>query len=287
MSIGNFIGGYALGMVYLLEIFAFMYMAKYLSDHRVSSKFDANHEIEENSNGGIGLRRGGLYLAIAIGMLGTVTAPSMAHSFLGDILAVALDGMFVLVFVMTARIIFDAVVIHDLDNDQAIKDGNKAVGFVEAGGYIATGVIAFSSFHGEGGPWYSSLVFFVLGQVVLLAMVRAYEVFAPFNAVEEVYRGNEAAGLLLGGMMVAIAFMLYGAISGPFTGWLADLTSFALSAAAGIVLMIFVINKYVDQLFLPGTDIRTEVVRDRNVAAITVVVAVKIALGLALGMVVV
>ena len=261
MSIENFIGGYAQGMAYLVEIFAFMYLAKYLSDYRVSSEFNANHEIEENNNAGIGLRRAGLYLAVAIGMLGTVTAPSTAHSFLSDLLAVALDGIFVIAFVMVARIIFDAVVIHGLDNDQAVKDGNKAVGFVEAGGYIATGVIAFSSFHGEGGPWYSSLVFFVLGQAVLLTMVRVYEAFAPFNAVEEVRQGNEAAGLLVGGMMVAIAFMLHGAISGPFTGWMADLTSFALSAAAGIVLIVFVINKYVDRIFLPGSDIKTEVVR--------------------------
>jgi len=246
-------------------VFGFMFLIKVIMDKLVASHYDADVEIEENNNLGIALRRAGLYGGIAIAMFFT----------LGDIKMQFINGATVVGFMFIALIISEKIVFPSFDNTVALKAGNVSLGFAEAGLYLGTGVIAMASMAGTG-PWISTIVFFVLGQLVLLLAVRLAE-FTNKGLLEEIKLGNVAAGIMLGGMTFAYALILKGAIMGPFTGWAADITAFAISTVLGGLMLFLFANKAIDKLFLPGSSITKEI-KEKNVAAITVVIGLKIAI---------
>ena len=116
-------------------------------------------------------------------MLGTVN---------GDLIAAAWQGVLGLIFIYVALIVSDYVILPNYDDAGAIiKDGNTAVSIMVSGFVIATGIIAFSSFIGTG-PWWTSILFFVIGQVILLGMSKVYEIMHP-EMLEGIKKGNVTA----------------------------------------------------------------------------------------------
>jgi uncharacterized membrane protein YjfL (UPF0719 family) len=260
-----------------------MFIAKKLADFRVRGVYNADYEIETAENTSVALRRVGLYLGIAIAMFGALSTGN-TNGFEKDLVAQLVDGSLIIIFLAVAMYINDKILLSGIDNTQALKDNNISVGLVEMGAYIGTGLIAYGSFAGTG-PWYSSIVFFILGQIMLIAMVKVYEYFSSYDALEEIKNGNIPAGLMVGGTMVAYGLILKASIMGPFNGWEQDLIGFGISAFSGIVLLVLV-NMGIDKLFLPNTNVHKEIKIDRDLPPIMVVVAVKIAIALTISAVV-
>lgn len=265
------------GVVFALIVFGWMWVAKRVSDLRVGSVFDADREIEEAANPAVGLRRAGLYLGLAVGMGGALAG--WGESFQASVIELLIEGAVLTVLLGIALQLTDRVVIRGIRNDEAVRDGNVAVGLVELGVSLATGLVALGSFTGEGGGLVSAVVFFFLGQAALLALALAYEQATPFSVLDDVREGNAAAGLMLGGMLVAFGFILRASIAGPSLGWAADLTGFGFSALAGLLLLLL-FNWPIDRIFLPGLSLREAIESQGNIAAVAVAVAVKIALAL-------
>jgi len=274
----------AQGLAYAAVVFAFLYLAKRIADIRVRSQYDADREIDAGMNLAIALRRSGLYLGLAIGMLGALSGGG--GGFTRDLIELAIEGAAVTVFLWIAQALSDVVVVHGISNDEGVREGNVAIGLVEFGSFVATGLIAFGAFAGEGGGIAGALAFFALGHIALLIMIRVYEQLTPFGVIEQIRGGNPAAGLMLGGMLVALGFILSASIAGPELGWAVDLQGFALSASMGIALLLLM-QWPIDRLFLPATTLRQEIETDRNAAAIAVAVAVKIALALVISAVII
>ena len=267
-------------IVFLAIAFAWMWAAKSFLDLRMRSVYDGDQEIAESQNLAIALRRSGLYLGVAIGMLGALSGAG--SGFAADVVEMALEGGAMVVFLFIAQAITDAVVVPGIKNAEALRDGNVAVGLVEFGVSVATGLVAYGSFAGEGGGLPSAVVFFALGQLALIVLAVAYERMTPYHVVEGVRGGNVAAGLMLGGTLLAFGFILNSSLSGNFVGWTEDLLGFAASAGMGIVLLLL-LQWPIDRLFLPGTTLRNEIETSPNPAAVAVAVAVKTALALVIG----
>lgn len=278
------------GVCYALVSILFIFLAKLLDDWRTKGFNDDQHI--DDGNVAVGLRRAGLYLGIAIGMVGALSGDSAG--FLTDLLYLLADGAVVIVCLFVARFINDFIMLRHINNDeQCVKvfvledgrtvTGNSAVGIVEAGMYIATGFILNGSMSGTGGSFLQSLgsglLFFVLGQVVLLAFGLVYELSTSFNVREEIKQNNPAAGIGLAGILVALSIILKGSLSGPFTGWVTDITGFLIYTALGMILLL-VFNAVVGRFLLPTTKIGVEVTEDKNVAALVLVQAAVIAVAL-------
>lgn len=240
---------------------------------------NVNHAIEEESNLALALERGGLYAGLAIGMYGVISGPSVG--LINDLLSILGYGALVSAFFLAARVFNNTIVLRYVDSMKELKDGNLAVGWVKCGSYLATGIMAMSSMMGQGGNALSAIGFFVIGQMLLLLVSFLYELTTNWSVRAEVAKGNAAAGLLFAGIAVAVAISLHGAIAVDFESWSYNLPFLAIEGILAVSFMM-VLSKFVDWLFLPGTNIETEVVRDQNVAAITVVVAMKIAGALAI-----
>ena len=257
--------------------FVWMWLAKAFTDLRVRGQYGADREIREGRNLAIALRRAGLYLGVAIGMLGALSGGGA--DFRADLVEMGIEGAAMVVFLYVALVWSDRVVVHGARNDELVREGNVSVGLVELGVSVATGLIAYGSFAGEGGGLVSAIVFFALGQVALLAMTLVYEQVSPYHVVDGVRNGNVAAGLMLGGTLLAFGFILHASLLGPFRGWAQDVMGFAASAGMGIVLLLL-FQWPVDKLFLPKTTLRDEIETSPNPATVAVAVAVKIALAL-------
>lgn len=264
---------YAQGVSHLAIVIAFLWIAKKLSELQTDRMIDL--VIEEDNNLAVSLRQLGLYVGIAIGMVGAITGPDLGD-YETTTKRLLVDGALVTSFLLVAKWINDHFILPYIDNDDEVFiEKNLAVGIIEFGGYFATGLIAYGSMSGEGGPWWSSVPYFFLGQTALLVFVRVYERFVAIRT--EVKKGNAAAGVLIAGMLTAYGFILSASIAGPFMGWMADLESFGTSAVVGIILVL-VLQRVVDKLFLPTSDVCTEVCRDQNIAAVLMVSGIRIVL---------
>ncbi len=262
----------AMGVVFLTITLAFVWVAKLASD--MFAEFSPDDEIK-NGNLAVALRRGGFYLGIAVGMFGAVSGPS--QGFVVDVANLIVDGLIITVLLFVARAINDFIVLGNVSNAKAIRNGNMAVGFVEFGGYLATGIVAMAAFAGEG-SLLSAVIFFVAGQVVFLAVAHLYDIFASGEILEEIEFGNTSAGLVVGGLMVATSVALFGAIAGDGGNLLPDLFSFAVYATVAVVALM-VVSVVADHLLLPSVKAEAEI-QERNVAVSVVLVAVNIGVAL-------
>jgi len=261
----------------------FIWLVKKIDDRR-TKEFDDDAHIDDG-NVAVGLRRAGLYLGISIALSGAMGGSS--SGFFLDVIQLLIDGLIITGFMFSSRFINDFIMLSNINNDEeCIKVfqqpdgkevvGNTAVGMVEAGMYIATGFILNGSLSGAGGTFFqgiaSAILFFIMGQITLLIFGFLYELTTPFNVRNEIKNNNLAAGIGLGGLLMALGIILMSSISGPFTGWTNDLADFGIYAFFGIV-MLLISRAVIDRLLLPTTDIATEVKEDRNVAALIVVVS--------------
>ena len=278
------------GAVTVLVGVGFIWLAKVLDDKRTRD-FNDDRQIDDG-NVAVGLRRGGLYLAMAIAFTGALDGGT--KGFFPDLLRFVLDGFTILIFLFAARFINDAVMMGHINNDdECIKEftgpagetttGNTALGVVEAGMFLATGFILKGSFSGNGGTLLqsvaSTILFFFLGQACLLLFGLIYEKITAFNVREEIRGNNVAAGIGLAGILTALGIVLMSSISGPFTGWGSDIAAFLVYAAYGMA-MLLGFRALVDRLILPTTNLVTEVKEDRNVAALLVVECALVAVAL-------
>jgi uncharacterized membrane protein YjfL (UPF0719 family) len=281
MNITPILTGISQGFVYAVTCTLFIWLVKQVDDWRTKD-FDDDRHIDDG-NVAVGLRRAGLYLGIAIALSGALSGTS--GGFFQNLIQLIVDGLIITGFLFSSRFLNDYIMMGHLNNDaECIKEftladgrkvtGNTALGMVEASMYIATGFILKGSLTGEGGTFFQSLVsavlFFILGQIALLAFGLIYELITPFNVRQEIKQNNLAAGIGLGGILIALGIILMGSISGPFTGWTNDIAGFGIYTVYGMA-MLLIFRSVIDRILLPTTTLAIEIKEDRNVAALIVV----------------
>ncbi len=257
------------GVIFVIISVLIIGLAKFIADKR-TTEFDDDAHIDDG-NLAVGLRRAGLYLGIAIALAATISGDS--KDLLSDVIALSSDGILILICLFSCRFINDKIMLGHIKNDQECMKGNAAVGTVEACMYIATGFVLNGSLSGLSNTLMdsilSTIVFFVLGQFALLVFGYLYEVITPFNVRDEIQKGNIAAGLGLGGILMALGIILRSSIEGPSLDWSTDIINFGMYALYGII-MLLVFRIVIDKMLLPTTKLSVEITEDKNVAALLV-----------------
>ena len=103
-----------------------------------------------------------------------------------------------------------------------IKKKNKAVGYISAGASMAVGIILRSAIMSPSasdlsqtllGGIASTVVYFIIGIVFCAIGYLAMKLFnKKYNLDKEIEEGNQAAGLMVMGMFVGLAFIISGVI---------------------------------------------------------------------------
>jgi len=236
----------------------------------LTTKFDDEKLITgEAKNFAVALRT--VYLtAYALGLSGPLlgsTDELMYGLPLVDMGWMAVDAGLIFVALMISGFVSSRVLLRGINNDEHVEKGNLAVAALEAGNYLAVGLILKEAFtFNDDMSYIDAAVFFVCGQVTLIVFFWIYEAITSFQVKEEIKDGNTSAGIVAGAMLLALGIVIAGAISGPFVDLTTDLLLIAKASTQGIV-MLLAIRLLSSKFILRTTNIKHEIVTDHNHAA--------------------
>jgi uncharacterized membrane protein YjfL (UPF0719 family) len=266
-------------MVYVLVGVVILLAAKWFND--LVTPYCLDEQLRDRDNPAVGVAVCGYMIGVVSIYIGAVLGgdllgiPSLLVfvQVLGIDIAYAVGGIAALAL---CRIVVDKIVLYKFSVEkEIITDRNVGTGAIEAGALIASGLIIAGAIHGPGGGWLSALIFFVLGQAVLVGYAHVYDRMTAYDLHEEVESDNVAAGVAFGASLIAMGLIVLNAINGQFVGWAENLTDFALYTVVGAVTLMM-LRTVIDRLFLPGASLDYEIAHDRNMNAAWIEASVSI-----------
>jgi uncharacterized membrane protein YjfL (UPF0719 family) len=266
----DYLGTLAEGLAYVVLGFVLLLVAKISKD--VLTPFRLDDHLTGRDNPALGLAVTGYYAGVLIIFLGAIIGPELAEDpsatqFARELLVdvgYALGGI---VALHVGSWVVDRLVLYKFSTRKEIlEDRNVGTGAVECGSLVATGLIVAGAIHGEQGGVVSSLVFFVLGQVVLVLFTLFYQRITRYDVHDEIEKDNVAAGVALGASMIAIGIVLLKAVAGDLFVWSEKLVDFLYYSVLGFVLLL-AFRKITDLVLLPGRTLGQEIAEDRNLNA--------------------
>ncbi|MEN6375845.1 MAG: DUF350 domain-containing protein [Smithella sp.] len=263
---------YLVMIMFSALVIVFLFLSKKIAD--AITRFDDDVQIRQNDNLAIALRRFGIFVGMCIALQVLVADVSSYR----DAAFFCIYALIVVVIFFAAHFINDFIIIPKVCNNELIKGGNVPTGLIEAGAFIATGILINGAFSGYAGGVISAVVFFFLGQICMIAAIYLHEKIYRFDVVQCVKDSSASAGVAVAGLLVAYSIILRASIAGDFTGWINSLTAFAISAATGMIGLIF-FERIAALIFLPKTSIG-DAIRSGNTAAVVLVQGVTVALSL-------
>lgn len=238
-------------------------VAKILND--LFSPYRLDYELSQRDNPALAVSFCGYLGAVSIIFIGALVGPS--KGVLIDLVYVGGYSLGGVLLLNLCRIINDKCILYRFSNvKEIVSDRNVGTGATQMGSYIATGLILAGSIYGQGGGPFTMLVFFVLGQGVLILFSWVYNYFLPYDFHSEIERDNAAAGISFSGALIAVGIVLMHASGGDFTGWGKDIGTFLLEAFS-ILIFLPLFRFCFDKLIIMHFDLKHEIVEDRNIGA--------------------
>lgn len=254
---------YLLVLVYVFLTLVFLFIAKKIADG--ITRFDDDRAIQEEGNTAVALRRFGLFLGMGIAMTGVMSGGLSKL----DMKIFILDGGIAIALFFGAHYVNEYFLVPGVSNNDLIKEGNVPTGLVEAGSFLATGILLNGAFAGEEGPLLSAVVFFLLGQSFLVLAVKIHQKVYRFNVTDCLKERNLSAGVTVAGLLISYSLILRATIAGSFAGWAESLGYFLASALTGIVGLL-ICERMAGFIFLANLRIADEITRANTAAAILV-----------------
>jgi hypothetical protein len=190
-----------------------------------------------------------LAIAIRIAAVGIAMAGSLsglAYSGVADdigpaALLLIVEGVLMMTLIAIATVVADIVVVPDIPNTEAIRNGNVGVSVVEGSVLIATGQIAGASFGSVSTTGIeigliSALVFFVLGQAILCLIAYAIRTLSTVNVIRTLKNGDLTLAVVFAAKLFAAGYVMSSIIAGPSSGLVADLVMFVKNGLIAAVM---------------------------------------------------
>jgi len=271
------------GLLVLLVVLIAVWIGKLIND--LLTRYKIDEELTGKNNASIGVALSGYYIGLAIAISGVVTGPGSGNLWT-DLLAVAVYSLMAIILLNISALINDKLILYKFSNEkELVEDQNSGTGATMAGSYLATGLIVSAAVSGEAtGGWWKGipacLVFFALGQIMLILAGLWYQVITKYDVHKVIGDDNNvAAGVGFGGFLFAVGYVVRSAMIGESTSWGVDLVSFALYVV--IALILLTIGRFItDKVFLPKAKISDEIGKQGNIAAAAVAAAIYITIAL-------
>ena len=248
------------GALYLLLALALLFVGKKLFD--LASSYSLDEEVTEKDNKAVTISFAGFLFGLGLVLQGVV-AGDASGTLAGDLVWTAVWCLIGSGLLIAAQRINDRLIFGDFSNEkELVNDKNVGLGAAEAGSYIGAALILRGCLFGEGESFgldlFSTLLFFVFGQIAFVAFAVYYQRLTSFDFKKAIENDNPAAGLSFGLILIAFGNML----SGPL--YFSDsLGTFILWGFLG-ALLLGVARWIADRLILPGARLDEEIDRDAN-----------------------
>lgn len=252
------------GLIYILLGILVLVISRYIIEKMTPYK--VTNELVKLDNPAMGVTLTGYYLGVVIIFLGAALGDSRMEGFSGFLGQAGVDLAYALVGILLlngSRLVVDKLILYTFSvTKEIIEDQNVGTGAVESGSLIATALMIAGAIHGEG-SLASAIVFFLLGQLLLVGFGFFHQFITPYDVHAEIEKDNVAAGTYMGFAMVALGIVVLKATSGDFVAWSYNLSYFCLYAIIGLLGMSL-LQKLTTYLFLSGANIEEEIARDQN-----------------------
>lgn len=242
--------------IFIIVFFIFFFIGKVINDllHR---EYKLNFELVEKDNAALALAVVGYYFGLVLAIGGTIAGPSAG--LVEDLYDLVIYGILSIILLNISWFLCDKLILYKFRvSEELIRDHNQGTGVVSAGISVASGFIIYGAVSGEGGGIWTVLVFWALGQVLLILAGLVYELITPYNIHEEIEKDNVAAGVSFAGALVSIGVIIGLAGEGDFTAWSIDLPVYIGFAVLGLVLLP-IIRLLTDKVLLPTVKLSDEI----------------------------
>lgn len=215
----------------------------------------------EQRNPAAALDAGGYFLATILALGGPISWA--ADSPLEGGFRAAAFGLFSLLLLNASMWAAELTYLRPLNLGGRIRDGYAGAGLLRASHEAALGLVILGATWGEQAGGMVAGVFWLFGQLLLGAAFTGYLRLAKFDLAGELERGNDAAAYSASGVTLALGFMAWCSLSGPFLGWGRSLFETALYYAAGAA-GVAGFRWAADLALLPGATFRGEVLKGNS-----------------------
>ena len=222
--------------------------------------------LTERDNPAVSVSLCGFLFGCVIAYTGSVSTSGLSFgTHLND---VAKFSLLILALQVVAVIIADKFLFPEFALKSEIVDNrNIAAAVGQAAVSVATGSILVGAFSVPENGILLSVLWFVVGQVLLIVVAKVYQgKITRYNDMEEIKNHNLAAGFALSGVIIAVGYTVSQAIEGEFTSWLTDIIGVIVYIVFSLIFLTLM-RLFTDKVILPKVSINDEIAKDKNIGA--------------------
>ncbi|MEQ9443918.1 MAG: DUF350 domain-containing protein [Cyclobacteriaceae bacterium] len=225
-------------------------------------KIQVQQELVEKDNFAFAVAHVGYFIGLLLAIVSAVVGPSEGLYY--DIIDITIYGLLAIFLLNFSILINDKIILRKFSvHKEIIEDRNVGTGVIEGANAIGTGLIILGAVSGEGGGFLSALVFWIIGQLLLIITAYVYVAITPYDVHDQIEKDNVAVGLGFAGALISIANLIrYGLMTDLFE-WEATLASVGIDVLIGLAFLP-VVRILTDKILLPGRNLTDELVNQEH-----------------------
>jgi len=225
-------------------------------------KIKVQQELVEKDNFAFAVAHVGYFVGLLLAIVSAVMGPSDGLYY--DIIDITIYGLLAIVLLNFSILINDKIILRKFSvYKEIIEDRNVGTGVIEGANAIGTGLIILGAVSGEGGGFITALVFWVVGQLLLIATAYIYAAIIPFNVHDQIEKDNVAVGLGVAGALISIANLIRYGLMGDFVSWDESLITVGIDVLIGLAFLP-VVRLLTDKILLPGQNLTDELINQEH-----------------------
>ena len=247
-------------IVYLASSFLLFFIGKFIYQlfHR---RYNVQDELVEKDNLAFAVAHTGHFIGLVLAIGGIMMGGS--EGIWIDLMYIGVYGFLAILLLNFSIIINDKVILRKFSvAKEIIDDRNVGAGIMEAASSIATGLIIMGSIYGEG-DIITALVYWVVGQLLLILTAFVYNWITPFDIHEQIEKDNVAVGIGMAGAMIALGNLIRHGLMGDFVSWYDTAQNIAIDTGIGLVFLP-IARVIADKILLPGRNLTDELVNQEK-----------------------
>ena len=248
-------------VVYLAACFLLFFVGKLLYGvfHR---QVRVKYELVDNDNLAFAVAHVGYFVGLILAISGAIVGPS--EGLVTDLIDIGLYGLLAILLLNLSVIVNDKILFPRFSVYREItEDRNVGMGAIEGANAVGTGLIVLGAVAGEGGGVLTAVVFWLVGQVLLVVTAYVYRAIVPYDVHQQVEQDNVAVGLGFAGALISIANLIRFGLSGDFFSWGDSLLDVGVDVGIGL-LFLPVVRWLTDRILLPGRKLTDELVNQET-----------------------
>jgi len=247
--------------VYLISSFV-LFGIGILAYRLFHKKIGIQNELVERDNLAFSFAYIGYFVGLLLVVGGALLGPS--QGLWVDVINIFIFGILGIVLLNLAVKINDKVILSRFKvYDEIIEQKNVGTGLIEGANAVATGLILMGSIFGEGGGILTAIIFWVVGQLLLVVTSWIYNLITPYDVHEHIEKNNVAVGIGFAGALIAIGNLIRQGLMVDFESWLITAEYVGFDVALGLIFLP-IARWITDKLILPGKNLTDEILNQDN-----------------------